>query len=185
MQHTTPHSCSSTRSVHTVAVADGKPITADRLREIVRERYKNYDVVANVPTGELFSRENPAKRTLLESRRCNVHRFRMQLLIYMLRRPEARLCSDNLHQVFGPDEGMTPNTLSKAIGCLWRILQPSHKTSSYIIKEPAREKSRRQRACVYTLNTRYKYLVILHEQNISSPNPSQVTAESQLDATIG
>jgi DNA-binding winged helix-turn-helix (wHTH) protein len=160
---------------NSVAVADGKLLTRDQAGILDRD---SFDIVLNIP-GQSLKVRDEKKHQFLECDLNILGTKRFNLLEYILENPHITIGVHNIHQVHLYEEGIQANSLSKCIGVLRSVLQPTGRKVPYIInaKVVSRcSKSEQITGYGYRMSPNYRYLVILenisNSQDFPLPRPS-------------
>jgi len=130
-----------------------------------------YDLVFNVARSTLKFRANPAEHTSLKSANLKgVGSHRLQILFFMLKKPDTLFCCNNIYKYYSDqDECRGPNTYTKTIAALRKVLDQKDTAGPYIVKQyDWGGITGLKRGHVYFINPEWKYLIINSQDNISS-----------------
>ena len=148
-------------SSHTerVVIADGHRLSQEQTATLDED---DFDVILDMTTRRLRYRTNPAKHTdLVTSDLQGVGPARIRILAFLLEYPSRHISWDNLPDCYhSDDQPLSPEAFVKSISVLRNALGMPGRANPYILCKPAWESSPRKRACVYTMNSDHKYLLI-------------------------
>lgn len=149
-----------------VATTNGHRLGEEEFRQLAED---GCDIILDTTNHVLKYRRDPARHTpLVSSSLKGIGSERLKVLAFMLEYPTRRICSDTLPPLLGePDEIMEPEALAQTILQLRKALGAPGKQNPYILTEPAWGESRRRGVGVYVLNSKWKYLLIQWESEIT------------------
>lgn len=148
------------------AIANGHRLREEEFR---RQAEDDYDVILDMTNHILRYRRDPVQHTpLIPSSLEGIGPERLKVCAFLLGHPSRRICADTLPPLLGePDEIMEPEALAQTILRLRKALGTPGPQNPYIMTEPAWGESRRRGAGVYVLNSKWKYLFIQWESEIT------------------
>jgi len=146
----------------TVVVADGKPLSADKIRNLPQEYF---DVILDIFLQSLWVRVDPKVKS--ELIKCDIKRWRgrkRRLLAYMLKNPEIAVGLHNIHRIYQDDKHVSSNTLAQMMRSLRTALHQINSEGPYILNTTVWDKSHGIEEFIgngYIMSDQYHYLVIL------------------------
>ena len=150
-----------------VAIANGHRLTDDEVRALDED---SYDVILDTTNSTLRYREDPeTHRDLRLSDSRGIGPYRIKILAFMIERFSVPVCSDNVDHLLGETNRIaTSQAFTKSISVLRQTLGGSGRHNPYIHSVAAWESSRSKNAQAYLLSSKWKYLLLRHEESQKS-----------------
>ena len=150
-----------------IAITNGHRLTDDEAQTVDEDAY---DVILDMTALTLRHREDPkGHSTLTLANLQGIGPYRIRILAFLMEHPGLPLCAENVDQLLGDTTRVaTPQAFTKNISILRQALGGGGNHNPYICSVPAWESSRRNNACAYRLNPKWKYLLIRHGKSEKS-----------------
>ena len=148
----------------TVVIADGKPLSANRIPYLLPKRF---DVILDLVLQSMWARVDPDAKSMLV--KCNIAGWRirkLRLLAYMLEHPTIPVGLHNIHTIYRDGKEVERNTFAQTIRSLRMALHQTSPQGPYIINTTVWDRAATIEEFIgngYVMNDRYHYLVILHD----------------------
>jgi hypothetical protein len=149
-------------------ISNGRALSEEQIKDINEE---DYHIILDMTTNQLRYRKDPEKHSrLIVARPDGIGPDRSQYLVYLLEHPLSYVTIDTRLPGLDPNQIVEPNTLSKTIGILRKLIGQGKPAGPYTLTE----RPWSQKCSQYKLNPKWKYLMIKNVCVIdkSSPHPS-------------
>jgi hypothetical protein len=164
-----PSSCKPTPTTsasdpHTrVAIVNGRRVADSEMGTLDKD---TYDVILDTTNSTLRYREDPENHGELRlSDTRGIGPYRIKILAFMIERFGVAVCSDNVDDLLGEtNRVVTAQAFTKSISVLRQTLGGRGRHNPYIQALAAWESSRSKNAQAYLLRSKWKYLLLRHEE---------------------